>query len=64
MDNPATVSIDDQIACVERELRYREHVYPRRIADKKMTQQLADREMIRMQAVLQTLQLLKITGPS
>jgi len=64
MDNPATVSIEDQIACVERELKYREHVYPRRIADKKMTQQLADREMTRMQAVLQTLQLQKITGPS
>jgi hypothetical protein len=58
------IPIEDQISCVERELRYREHVYPRRVAEKKMTQQLSDREMTRMNAVLQTLQLLKITGPS
>lgn len=52
-------SIDDQIACVERELGYRRHVYPRRIAAKQMTQALADKEIARMEAVLGTLQRVK-----
>jgi len=59
MDNPTTVTIDDQISCAERELKYREHVYPRRIEAKKMTQALADREMIRMRSVLETLKQVK-----
>jgi hypothetical protein len=53
-------SIDDQIACAERELKYRRHVYPRRIAAKQMTQALADREVARMEAILATLQRVKV----
>jgi hypothetical protein len=52
-------SIDDQIACAERELGYRRHVYPRRVASKAMTQDLADREMARMEAIVLTLKMLK-----
>lgn len=55
--NPAVqlVPLADQIACIEREIGYRLRVYPRRVEDKKMTQQLADRELDRMRAVLATL---------
>jgi hypothetical protein len=49
------VPLADQIACIEREIGYRLRVYPRRVEDKKMTQQLADRELDRMRAVLATL---------
>lgn len=52
-------SLDDQIACAERELGYRRHVYPRRVAAKQMTQALADRETARMEAILATLQRVK-----
>lgn len=44
-----------QIACVERELRFREHVYPRRIDQHKMTPQQAREQIALMQAVLATL---------
>jgi hypothetical protein len=49
------IDIDQQIACVTRELGYRERVYARRIGAGKMTQRLADREMAAMKAVLETL---------
>lgn len=48
-------SLDDQIASVEREISYRERVYPRRVQANQMTQKLADRELGRMHAVLETL---------
>jgi hypothetical protein len=49
------VSLDDQIACVRRELALRRNVYKRRVLDKKMTQEVADRELVHMDAVLETL---------
>lgn len=52
-------SLDDQIECVTREIRMRQTVYPRRVADKKMTQAMADRETGRMLAVLESLHRLK-----
>lgn len=52
----ADIPLEDQIACVEREIRMRERVYPRRVADGKMQQHTADRELLAMQAVLATLQ--------
>lgn len=55
-------TIDEQIACVERELGYRRRVYPRRVEARQMTQDLADREMARMEAVLATLQRVKAGG--
>jgi hypothetical protein len=48
-------SLDDQVECVIREIGYRERVYPRRVASGQMTQKLADRELERMRAVLETL---------
>jgi len=49
------VSLDDQIACVRRELALRRSVYRRRVLDKKMTPEAADRELVHMEAVLETL---------
>jgi hypothetical protein len=58
-DAPRSVSIDQQIACVERELGYRRHVYACRVADGKMTQAKADSEIAQMEAVLLTLRMVK-----
>lgn len=44
----------EQIACVEREIAMRERVYPRWVADHKMTQKKADQELAAMRAVLET----------
>lgn len=49
------MSLEDQIACVERELAFRARVYPRWVADRKLLQATADLEMERMRAVLETL---------
>ncbi len=57
------VSIDDQIACVEREIRMREQVYPRWIAQRKLTQPTADKQIAGMKAVLDTLQTVKAATP-
>jgi hypothetical protein len=48
-------SLDDMIGCAQRELAYRYRVYPRRIAAHQMTQELADREITRMKAILDRL---------
>lgn len=53
------IGIEEQIACVERELRLRERVYARRVGDKKMTRAQAEKEIAAMQAVLETLQKVK-----
>ncbi len=52
-----TVSIELQIACVKREIRLRERVYPRWIASGRMTQAKADHEIASMRAVLATCEL-------
>lgn len=52
---PVQVSLADQIACVERELRQRERVYRRLVAEARMTQATADQETAVMRAVLATL---------
>jgi hypothetical protein len=48
-------SLDEQIACVRREIGYRQRVYPRRVAARQMTQGLADKQIALMSAVLETL---------
>ncbi len=48
--------LDTMIACVAREVEMRKRVYPRFVADKKMTQGGADYEIASMNAVLQLLQ--------
>lgn len=50
-----SVSIEDQIKCVEREIKMRARVYPRFIASGKMTPQGAEKEIENMKAVLETL---------
>ena len=49
-------NLAQQIACVKREIAMRERVYPRRVADGKMKQQDADREIEAMRAVLETVE--------
>jgi hypothetical protein len=51
-----TVALADQVACIRREIRFREHVYPRRVAAGRMSQPDARREIERMKAVLATLE--------
>lgn len=45
-------SPEEMIACVEREIRLRERVYPRWVMAGKMTQDKASREIETMRAVL------------
>jgi hypothetical protein len=53
------VTLERQIACVEREIRMRLKVYARWVDQKKLTQATADKELREMRAVLDTLQSLK-----
>ena len=50
-----TITIFDQIACIEREIGIRERIYPRWVDKGKLTQQAANLELERMRAVLDTL---------
>jgi hypothetical protein len=49
------ISINDQAKCVQREIAMRKVVYPGRVANKKMKQETADKEIATMEAVLDTL---------
>ena len=53
------MSLDEQIAAVEREIRYREWVYPKWVEKKRMKQEKAEHELAAMRAVLETLKGLK-----
>lgn len=53
------ITLQDQIAEIEREVVLRERVYPRWIASGKLPQHKADRQLAVMTAVLQTLYELK-----
>ena len=55
-------TIEEQIACVTREIKMRERVYPWRVSQRTMNPATADREMERMKAVLATLTSLSETG--
>lgn len=50
------IPLSDQIACVERELKFRRRLYPHWVANGKMEKAEADTEIARMEAVLVTLQ--------
>lgn len=52
----APITIDDEIRCIERELKYRRRVYPHLVATKKMEQAAADREIEVMTVVLTRLE--------
>lgn len=56
------VSIEEQIASVEREIRMRESAYPRWVEQRRMTVKTAEHEIACMQAVLTTLRRLEATG--
>ena len=49
------IPIAEQIKCVEREIELRRRVYPRRIADRRMSQAQADKQIAAMSAVLDSL---------
>lgn len=51
-----TISIYEQIKCIERELKYRKHVYPRLVMQGKMDSATAEKQIKAMTAVLETLQ--------
>lgn len=53
-------SIEEQIACVKREIGLRERLYPRWVAMRKMSQTKADEEINAMRAALATLE--RISG--
>jgi hypothetical protein len=55
----ATFSLDEQIECIERELRMRLRVYGRLVSEKKMLQAKADHELGAMRAVLTHLKSIK-----
>jgi hypothetical protein len=57
-----TVTLVQQIKCVEREIGMRQRVYPRWIEAKRMTQKKADEEIAAMQAVLETLRSIEQPG--
>jgi hypothetical protein len=52
-------SIEAMIAAAERELRMRQSVYPRRVADRKMSKDSADRETQAMADIAEVLRRLK-----
>ncbi len=59
---PLMVTIDDQIACAERELKLRERVYPERVKDRKMSQDFADHQINCQVAIIAMLRQLKERG--
>lgn len=58
-----TITLKEQIACVCRELEMRRVVYPKLVAEGKMTQRASDMEFARMNAVLATLESLRDEVP-
>ncbi len=61
---PDGVSLDRQREAVARELNMRVRVYPRWVADGRMTKAKADEEIACMQAVLKTLLDLQVGQPA
>ncbi len=61
-DRLFAVSIEEQIASVEREIRMREHAYPRWIEQRRLTVKTAEHEIACMRAVLATLQCIAAEG--
>lgn len=55
----SAIPIDEQVRCIERELSMREHLYPRWVAEQKMSTRKMDTELATMKAVLETLKRLQ-----
>ncbi|HEY2244026.1 MAG TPA: hypothetical protein VGH47_07375 [Xanthobacteraceae bacterium] len=47
-----TITVHDKLKCARRELKYRQFVYPRRVAENKMAQSEADKELAVMSAIV------------
>ncbi|TKD50550.1 hypothetical protein [Sphingomonas baiyangensis] len=45
------ITAEDKLEAIRREIAFRKRVYPRRVADGKMTQQLADRQIAIFEAI-------------
>lgn len=56
------ITIEAQIDVVNREIRFRRGVYPRRVANRQMSQKQADEQIAGMTAVLHSLHRLKGLG--
>lgn len=56
---PRVVDLDEQIACIKREIRLRRSVYPHWVRRGRMRQGAADYEITALEAVLTTLQYMK-----
>jgi hypothetical protein len=56
------ITLGDQIAEAEREVRMREEVYPRQVAAGRLTKARADVQLARMRAVRDTLRLVEQHG--
>lgn len=52
-------TLEEQIKCIERELAMRRNVYPRQVQKGAMRPDVADHEILCMEAVLRTLQQIK-----
>lgn len=59
----AEITLDQQIACVRREIGMRRSVFGRRVADGRTAKEKADHEITAMEAVLATLEHLQKTQP-
>jgi hypothetical protein len=53
------IPLIEQIQCVEREIALRRRVYPRHVSGGRMTQDFADKQIERMEAVLESLHWMK-----
>lgn len=51
-----TPNLAQMIECVQREIRYRKNVYPRRVLAKRMSRELMDQQIRLMEAVLANLE--------
>lgn len=54
--SPGVIPLNVQIQCVAREIKMRERCYPRWVAQGRLKEHEAQREIERMRAVLHTLQ--------
>lgn len=57
------IGMEEQIACVVREIGLRERVYAKWVDARKMSQHRADTELAAMRAVLETLRRVEKTEP-
>lgn len=63
MSAPRMISLQRQLECVRREIALRKRVYPRWVANERMSEAKAAEEIATMEAVAQTLEQLALTTP-